>query len=167
MIEWFSLQSIGKSAARFDYAKLENLNGHYLRTMSDAGVLEAFLSFLPHVEGGPQLVQKIDDKLKAKLVRAMPGLKERAKTLLELKNAVGFLFDDPEPDAKARDILNSGGVSMLRSIYPVLAANSEWTRLRPGNRGQKARRRAKSEARPNRAAAAGGAHRNQYLARHL
>jgi glutamyl-tRNA synthetase len=127
MIEWFSLQSIGKSAARFDYAKLENLNGHYLRTMSDAGVLEAFLSFLPHIEGGPQLVQKIDDKLKAKLVRAMPGLKERAKTLLELKNAVGFLFDDPEPDAKARDILNSGGVSMLRSIYPVLAANSEWT----------------------------------------
>jgi glutamyl-tRNA synthetase len=127
MIEWFSLRSIGKSAARFDYAKLENLNGHYLRTMSDAGVLEAFLSFLPHVEGGPQLVQKIDDKLKAKLVRAMPGLKERAKTLLELKNAVGFLFDDPEPDAKARDVLNSGGVSMLRSIYPVLAANSEWT----------------------------------------
>jgi glutamyl-tRNA synthetase len=127
MIEWFSLQSIGISAARFDYAKLENLNGHYLRTMSDAGVLEAFLSFLPHIEGGPQLVQKIDDKLKAKLVRAMPGLKERAKTLLELKNAVGFLFDDPEPDAKARDILNSGGVSMLRSIYPVLAANSEWT----------------------------------------
>jgi glutamyl-tRNA synthetase len=127
MIEWFSLQSIGKSAARFDYAKLENLNGHYLRTMSDAGVLDAFLSFLPHVEGGPQLMQKIDDKLKAKLVRAMPGLKERAKTLLELKNAVGFLFDDPEPDAKARDILNSGGVSMLRSIYPVLAANSEWT----------------------------------------
>jgi glutamyl-tRNA synthetase len=127
MIEWFSLQSIGKSAARFDYAKLENLNGHYLRTMPDAGVLDALLSFLPHVEGGPQLVQKIDDKLKAKLVRAMPGLKERAKTLLELKNAVGFLFDDPEPDAKARDILNSGGVSMLRSIYPVLAANSEWT----------------------------------------
>jgi glutamyl-tRNA synthetase len=127
MIEWFSLQSIGKSAARFDYAKLENLNGHYLRTMPDAGVLDAFLSFLPHVEGGPQLVQKIDDRLKAKLVRAMPGLKERAKTLLELKNAVGFLFDDPEPDAKARDILNPGGVSTLRSIYPVLAANSEWT----------------------------------------
>jgi glutamyl-tRNA synthetase len=127
MIEWFSLQSIGKSAARFDYAKLENLNGHYLRTMSDADVLDAFLSFLPHVQGGPQLVRKIDDKLKTKLVRAMPGLKERAKTLLELKNAVGFLFEDPEPDAKARDILNSGGVSMLRSIYPVLAANSEWT----------------------------------------
>jgi glutamyl-tRNA synthetase len=112
MIEWFGLESIGKSAARFDYAKLENLNGHYLRTMTDAEVLGAFLAYLPYTDGGQIILQAIDGKLKAKLLRAMPGLKERAKTLLELKIAARFLFSAPEPDEKARAILTSEGVSI-------------------------------------------------------
>jgi glutamyl-tRNA synthetase len=127
LIEWFGLESIGKSAARFDYAKLENLNGHYIRMMSDADLLKALLEFLPHTQGGAQLLQRIDRPLKAKLLEAMPGLKERAKTLLELKAAAGFLFDTPDPDEKARQILNSEGVSLLRTISPVLAANTQWT----------------------------------------
>jgi glutamyl-tRNA synthetase len=127
MIDWFGLESIGRSAARFDYAKLENLNGHYLRTMTDAEVLEAFLAYLPYTDGGQIILQAIDGKLKAKLLRAMPGLKERAKTLLELKIAARFLFSAPEPDEKARAILNSEGVSILRAIYPVLSANSDWS----------------------------------------
>lgn len=127
MIEWFSLESIGKSAARFDYAKLENLNGHYIRTMTDADVLDALLTFLPYTQGGPALVQRIDQRLKAKLFQAMPGLKERARTLLELKAAADFLFEAPELDEKARQILNSEGVTLLGIIYPVLAANSQWT----------------------------------------
>lgn len=127
LIDWFGLESIGKSAARFDYAKLENLNGHYIRTMSDADLLKALLEFLPHTQAGAELLQRIDQQLKAKLLEAMPGLKERAKTLLELKAAAGFLFGAPEPDEKARQILNSEGVSLLRTISPVLTANSQWT----------------------------------------
>jgi glutamyl-tRNA synthetase len=127
LIEWFGLESIGKSAARFDYAKLENLNGHYLRTMTDAEVLEAFLAYLPYTDSGQNILQAIDDELKAKLLRAMPGLKERAKTLLELKMAARFLFSAPEPDEKARAILNSEGVSILRAICPVLTANTDWS----------------------------------------
>jgi glutamyl-tRNA synthetase len=126
MIEWFGLESVGKSAARFDYAKLENLNGHYLRAMSDDEVLQAFLAFLPHVRGGPELLARIDDRLMAKLHKAMGGLKERAKTLLELKAGSRFLFETPMPDAKAREILNSEGITVLKTIYPVLAANSDW-----------------------------------------
>jgi glutamyl-tRNA synthetase len=127
MIEWFGLESVGKSAARFDYAKLENLNGHYLRAMSDDEVLQAFLAFLPHVRGGPELLARIDDRLMAKLHKAMGGLKERAKTLLELKAGSRFLFETPMPDAKAREILNSEGITVLKTIYPVLAANSDWS----------------------------------------
>jgi glutamyl-tRNA synthetase len=127
LIEWFGLESIGKSAARFDYAKLENLNGHYIRPMSDTDLLKALLEFLPHTQGGAELLQKIDQRLKAQLFEAMPGLKERAKTLLELKAAAGFLFEAPAPDEKARQILNSEGVSLLRIISPVLTANSQWT----------------------------------------
>ncbi len=52
LVEWFNLDSIGKSPARFDFAKLENLNGHYIRHTPDASLLAQFLEFLPHVEGG-------------------------------------------------------------------------------------------------------------------
>ena len=39
MIEWFDLDAIGRSAARFDFAKLENLNGHYLRVTPDIEIV--------------------------------------------------------------------------------------------------------------------------------
>jgi glutamyl-tRNA synthetase len=90
-------------------------------------VLDALLTFLPYTQGGPALVQRIDQRVKAKLLQAMPGLKERARTLLELKAAADFLFEAPELDEKARQILNSEGVTLLGIIYPVLAANSQWT----------------------------------------
>ncbi|MGH6873953.1 MAG: glutamate--tRNA ligase, partial [Aestuariivirgaceae bacterium] len=127
MIEWFSLENIGKSAARFDYAKLEHLNGHYMRSMPDESLLDAFMGFLWHSAEGRALLKKIDDEMKAKLLRALPGLKERAKTLQELKVASAFLFDDPRPDEKAQQILRGEGLQVLKSIYPVLEANSSWT----------------------------------------
>ena len=39
MIEWFDLDAIGRSAARFDFAKLENLNGHYIRATPDKEIV--------------------------------------------------------------------------------------------------------------------------------
>jgi glutamyl-tRNA synthetase len=127
MIEWFSFENIGRSAARFDYAKLENLNGHYMRSTADETLLQAFVGFLGHSAGGQALLKKIDEGMKAKLLRALPGLKERAKTLQELKAASAFLFDDPQPDVKAQKILQGEGLQMLKSIYPVLEANTSWT----------------------------------------
>ena len=127
MIEWFSFENIGRSAARFDYAKLENLNGHYMRSTADETLLQAFVGFLGHIAGGQALLKKIDEGMKAKLLRALPGLKERAKTLQELKAASAFLFDDPQPDVKAQQILQGEGLQMLKSIYPVLEANTSWT----------------------------------------
>jgi glutamyl-tRNA synthetase len=127
MIEWFSFENIGRSAARFDYAKLENLNGHYMRSTADETLLQAFLGFLGHSADGQSLLKKIDEGMKAKLLRALPGLKERAKTLQELKAASAFLFDDPQPDVKAQQILQGEGLQMLKSIYPVLEANTSWT----------------------------------------
>jgi glutamyl-tRNA synthetase len=127
MIQWFSLANIGRSAARFDYAKLEHLNGHYMRNTSVESLLEAFMGFLGHSTDGQALSKKMDEGLKAKLLRALPGLRERAKTLQELKTASAFLFDDPQPDEKARQILQGEGRQVLKSVYPVLEANSSWT----------------------------------------
>ena len=90
MVEWFNLESIGKSAARFDFAKLENLNGHYIRHTPDDTLLAQFIDFLPHAEGGKEMLASIDEAMMAKLLRAMPGLKERAKTLVELMKSTAL-----------------------------------------------------------------------------
>ena len=52
----------------------------------------AFIDFLPHAEGGPEMKARIDEAMMAKLLRALPGLKERAKTLVELMKGAQFLF---------------------------------------------------------------------------
>ena len=128
MVEWFDLDAIGKSAARFDFAKLENLNGHYIRHMDDDKLLMSFIDFLPHVEGGPAMKARIDEAMMPKLLRALPGLKERAKTLVELKNGAQFLFATrPLPmDDKAQQIIRDGGAPVLAGVIPVLSQVANW-----------------------------------------
>ena len=129
LVEWFGLENVGKSPARFDFAKLENLNGHYIRHTPDEELLEQFLGFLPHVEGGKTILEKMDDTMRAKLLKAMPGLKERAKTLLELLNGAKFLFASRPLalDDKARQIMSDGGTTALRQLIPVLGSAGGWT----------------------------------------
>jgi glutamyl-tRNA synthetase len=128
LVEWFNLEQIGKSAARFDFAKLENLNGHYIRHTPDDRLLAQFIDFLPHAEGGPDFKAKIDEALMAKLLRAMPGLKERAKTLVELMKGAQFLFAQrPLPmDEKAAQIIREGGAEVLKAVVPVLEQVENW-----------------------------------------
>ena len=115
LVEWFNLESIGKSPARFDFAKLENLNGHYIRHMADAELLEHFIDFLPHAEGGKALLAQIDDAMMAKLLRAMPGLKERAKTLVELMKGAQFLFAVAAPGAGRQGQADHRPMAVARS----------------------------------------------------
>jgi len=128
LVEWFNLESIGKSPARFDFAKLENLNGHYMRHLADSELLKHFIDFLPHVEGGKALLAQIDDAMMAKLLRAMPGLKDRAKTLVELMKGAQFLFAERplKLDDKAGQIMTDGGRDALRGLIPVLEATPDW-----------------------------------------
>lgn len=130
MIEWFTLEGIGKSAARFDFAKLENLNGLYMRETPDGELLEALHNVLPHVDGGPAMLDALAEPgNKDKLLAAMPGLKERAKTLLELQSSSQFLFAKRPlaMEEKAAGILDAGGREVLANLLPVLEQQSEWT----------------------------------------
>jgi glutamyl-tRNA synthetase len=129
LVRWFDLDGIGKSAARFDFVKLENLNGHYIRHTPDAELLELFLNFLPHVETGPAMLAKIDEPMKGKLLRALPGLKDRAKTLVELQSSAAYLFA-VRPlvmDDKAKALLNEEGKAALKIVSDVLNACPEWS----------------------------------------
>lgn len=127
MIGWFDLDGIGKSPSRFDFVKLENLNGHYMRHTDDEQLVRALLAFLPHVAGGPEMLARIDAPMRAKLKRAMPGLKERAKTLIDLMKSAQFLFAQRPLalDDKARQIMADGGVAALRALLPVLS-QADW-----------------------------------------
>ena len=46
MIRWFGMDAVGQSAARFDFKKLENLNGHYMRATDDAELLDTWKVYL-------------------------------------------------------------------------------------------------------------------------
>jgi glutamyl-tRNA synthetase len=129
LVRWFDLDGIGKSASRFDFAKLENLNGHYLRHTPDTELLELFLAFLPHVENGPAMLSKIDASMKAKILKALPGLKDRAKTLVELMASMNYLFNQRPlaMDEKAKTILNDEGKAALKSLIDVLTPITDWT----------------------------------------
>ena len=94
MIAAFDLPPIGRSPARFDFAKLESLNGHYIRQTADADLLAEIERVLPHIAGGSELAAKLTPELRGKLLAAMPGLKERAKTLVELVDGARFIFAD-------------------------------------------------------------------------
>ena len=129
MIEAFDLPQIGRSPARFDYAKLENMNGHYMRATPDGELADALEATLPYLPGGPEIAAKLDSNKKSQLRAAMPGLKERAKTLIELVDGAAFLFTArPLPmDPKAADILAKGGRAHLAAMLPLLEGLSDWT----------------------------------------
>jgi len=124
MTEVFDLGQVGRAPSRFDFAKLENMNGHYMRSTSDADLLSALLETLPYLENGPELASRLNDAGRERLLTAIPGLKERSKTLQELLDGAAFLFAQ-RPLAlsdKAAGVLSAGGADHLRQLLPKLEA---------------------------------------------
>lgn len=129
MVAAFDLAHIGRSPARFDFAKLENLNGHYIRATADADLLAEMEMLLPHIAGGEALAARVTPALRARLIAAMPGLKERAKTLVELFEASRFLWADrPLPmSEQAAALLTAEAKAVIASLLPELGTVAEWT----------------------------------------
>ncbi|WP_029030997.1 glutamate--tRNA ligase [Salinarimonas rosea] len=124
MIAAFDLGGIGRSAARFDFVKLEALNGHYMRHADDARLVEALETILPEIGPERGLGPVFPPELRARLLAAMPGLKERARTLVELLDAASFLWA-ARPlalDEKAGKLLDDGARARIRDLRPRLAA---------------------------------------------
>ena len=124
----FDLKNVGRSPARFDFAKLENLNGIYMRQTPDADLLGWFENVLEVHPERAFFESRLDDAMRAKLLMAMPGLKERAKTLIELVDGARFLFQSrPLPlDDKAKQSLDDAGRARLQSLLPALTAVQNW-----------------------------------------
>ncbi len=128
MAQLFDLKNVGRSAARFDFAKLANLNGIYMRQSDDVDLLKALEDILPYVEGGEAFAAHLDASGRATLLAMMPGLKERAKTLVELLEGAQFLFMKRPLvlDEKAAGLLEDGGRERLMELVTALESVSQW-----------------------------------------
>ena len=129
MIDAFDLPAIGRSAARFDFAKLESLNGHYIRQSDDHSLVTLLEDLLKYIPQGPAIAAKFDDSIRAKLTQAMPGLKERAKTLIELLDNAGFIFADRPLalDPKAQPVLTPETRQLIGRLRAALEDVAPWT----------------------------------------
>jgi glutamyl-tRNA synthetase len=84
---------------------------------------------LPHLADGAEIAARLTPALRAKLVAAMPGLKERAKTLVELIDGARFLCAKrPIPlDEKATDLLTPSATALLAELLRHLETVEPWT----------------------------------------
>ncbi len=131
MIDAFDLGHIGRSASRFDFLKLENLNGHYMREADDAALVQALKAIIPELGPARGLGQTMSPDLEAKLLAAMPGLKERAKTLVELLDSASYLYAR-RPLAledKAASLLDAAGRERMAALAPELASLPDWSAM--------------------------------------
>ncbi|MFE0755329.1 glutamate--tRNA ligase [Inquilinus sp. NPDC058860] len=123
-IEWFDLDGVGRSPSRLDFVKLENLNGIYMRETPDAELLERIT---PNLEAA--LGRSLDDADRAILLLAMNGLKQRAKTLVELADsALFYLRAGPLPiNEAAQKILTDDARALLGRLLVALSGLNDWT----------------------------------------
>ena len=124
--DWFDFNGIGKGAARFDFAKLANLNGHYIRGSDDHALVQAIEAILPEIEGGCAFGTTLTDDAGQKLLDLMPALKQRAKTLLDLINSAEFLVAS-RPLAltdKASSLLDDAAIAMLSALAVRIEASA-------------------------------------------
>ncbi len=123
-IEWFDVTNVGRAAARFDLVKLTSLNGHYIREAKDERLVELVA---PLITAKTSL--EIDALAAQRLTRGMAGLKQRAKSLIELADSATF-YARKRPlaiDDKARAILADGGKAFLAEALPAFEAQGSWT----------------------------------------
>lgn len=113
-IQWFEIKDVGRNAARLDIPKLDNLNGHYIREADNARLTGLVAERLRGI--GPVGLSRIE--------RGMTGLKQRAKTLVELAdNARFYTVERPIPiSEKARTLLTAEAKALLATLSPALAA---------------------------------------------
>lgn len=129
LIEWFDLDGINKAPSRFDIQKLDHVNGHYIRQADDERLIrdmQELLNDWPLPGEFSYDIRKVDFE---RLRSALPFLKERAKTLLELFEVAAYLFvSTPIPmEEKSQKAVDAAGArTILTNIADDLSAVECW-----------------------------------------
>ena len=133
-IAWFDVADVGRGAARFDFKKLENLNGHYIREADDAR-----LAHLSQHRLESALGRQLTEADMILLATAMPVVKVRAKNMIELAEGAQFLFETRpiSLDEKAASLLDGDALALLAKAHEALKSQPVWD-LVPLEEGVKA-----------------------------
>lgn len=117
-IKLFDIDGVGRAPSRMDYAKLDHINAVWLRQADDVRLTDDVMERLKKVEG-----VNVDETTRARVLSLMPGLKERARTLVELTENATFLGRHvPLPmNAKAEKLLTPEGRALLGELARDLA----------------------------------------------
>jgi glutamyl-tRNA synthetase len=117
LVERFSLERVGSSPATFDYAKLDWMNGVYLRGLSPAEYADRLVAYLREQGlGWPA------DRVRA----AAPIVQEKIARFDEFPGFAGFLFHDVEPDQELLDArILEAAAAALASVDPWQASEIE------------------------------------------
>ena len=128
MIEWFDIADINKSPARLDFAKLADVNAHYIRQASTDELLSRIKDFLPETEGGPELLAGIEAVGWDRFAAALPSLQTRAKTLEDLVDGAGYLLARRplNLDDKAAKLLDAAAKADLAKVLHQLEKVGDW-----------------------------------------
>ncbi|MCK4939516.1 MAG: glutamate--tRNA ligase [Rhodospirillaceae bacterium] len=123
-IEWFDVADVGKAAARFDMDKLTSLNAHYIRGADDERLTQLIMPKITEILSG-NMSNDAENRLKS----GMAGLKERAKTIVELsENAAFYCKNRPlSMNDKAAKLLNGDGPDMLADFSAILLKTDDWS----------------------------------------
>jgi glutamyl-tRNA synthetase len=121
---WFDLPGIGKAPARLDFQKLAHVSGQHIAMMSDAALLQELADFLSATGAAP-----LTEAQRDMLLKAMPALKERAKSFPELLEKAHFLMTSRPivPDEAAARALDPVSRGILRDLTPQLRS-AQWTK---------------------------------------
>ncbi|UMM64374.1 glutamate--tRNA ligase [Aristophania vespae] len=123
-IALFDLDGVGQSPSRMDYVKLAHINGVWMRRADDERLTNDVMTRLKERDD-----VIINDEVRGRILALMAGLKERAKTLVELTDSAAFAgYKLPLTfTPKAEKILSSEGKEILKAIADKLAELSSFT----------------------------------------
>ena len=139
MIELFGLEAIGKSPARFDFAKLADMNGIYMREAADEALAKSARAIAPditamadapaEVESAKPVVARFEATGWASFAETVPSLKERSKTLVDLITGAAVLVAERplSIEPKAAKNLDEAGRAHLAALAKPLAALDDWS----------------------------------------
>ncbi len=122
-VQWFDIADAGRSPSRFDFKKLDNLNGHYLREADDRRLAELIQTRVETKIAHPLSAEELD-----LIARAMPVLKPRAATLIDLAEGAMFLIERAPIalDEKAKGLLEGDAAAHLGAAHHALASVVDW-----------------------------------------
>jgi glutamyl-tRNA synthetase len=127
MVEWFSLDALNKGAARFDFVKLESINGHYIREAQPDYLYGVMLETA--AENGRTADHEGLVANKDTVLAALPELQPRAKTVLELIDLAQFIYATRplSIDAAARAQLTDETRANIGAFAATLEGLSDWS----------------------------------------